>query len=456
MQEAQFQQSIILVDDEKHLRHACTQALELAGLEVQSFASAEGVLDALSDTSGQGWPGIVVTDIRMPGMDGLELMSEILSLDSELPVILISGHGDVPMAVQAMRDGAYDFIEKPFPSDMLVDAVRRAMEKRSLVLENRSLREKLVGTNNLDKKLLGTNPQVVALRKQILNLANIDIDVLINGETGVGKDLVARSLHQFSLRANKRFVAINCGSLPATVIESELFGHEAGAFVGATEQRIGKFEHANGGTLFLDEIESMPLELQIKLLRVLQDRVVVRLGSNNEVPIDVVVLAATKVDLLEECKAGRFREDLYYRLNVLSLLVPPLRERPDDIALLFQYFVNQASVLHKREAPEVSSDVIASLVAHDWPGNVRELQNVAARYALGVPTQFLQKQHEIMPEHGTLAEKVNAFEKQVIEYCIREQQGSLKATYEVLGVSRKTLYDKIQKHEIDTTNLANK
>ena len=188
MQEAQFQQSIILVDDEKHLRHACTQALELAGLEVQSFASAEGVLDALSDTSGQGWPGIVVTDIRMPGMDGLELMSEILSLDSELPVILISGHGDVPMAVQAMRDGAYDFIEKPFPSDMLVDAVRRAMEKRSLVLENRSLREKLVGTNNLDKKLLGTNPQVVALRKQILNLSSIDIDVLINGETGVGKD----------------------------------------------------------------------------------------------------------------------------------------------------------------------------------------------------------------------------------------------------------------------------
>ena len=452
MQEAQFQQSIILVDDEKHLRHACTQALELAGLEVQSFASAEGVLDAL----GQDWAGIVVTDIRMPGMDGLELMSEILALDAELPVILISGHGDVPMAVQAMRDGAYDFIEKPFPSDMLVDAVKRAMDKRHLVLENRRLRQKLVGANNLDKKLIGTNPQVVSLRKQILNLANIDIDILINGETGVGKDLVARCLHQFSMRANKRFVAINCGSLPANIIESELFGHEVGAFVGATEQRIGKFEHANGGTLFLDEIESMPLDLQIKLLRVLQDRVVVRLGSNDEVPIDVVVLAASKVDLLEECKAGRFREDLYYRLNVLSLQVPPLRDRPDDIALLFQHFVNQASVLHKRDAPDVSSDVIASLVAHDWPGNVRELQNVASRYALGVPIALLQPQHEIMPEHGTLAEKVNAFEKQVIEYCIREQQGSLKATYEVLGVSRKTLYDKIQKHDIDSTKLANK
>ena len=269
----------------------------------------------------------------------------------------------------------------------------------------------------------------------------------------MGKDLVARSLHQFSLRAKQRFVAINCGSLPANVIESELFGHEAGAFVGATEQRIGKFEHANGGTLFLDEIESMPLALQIKLLRVLQDRVVVRLGSNNEVPIDVVVLAASKVDLLEECKAGRFREDLYYRLNVLSLHVSPLRERPDDIALLFQHFVNQSANMHKREAPEISSDVIASLVAHDWPGTVRELQNVAVRFALGVPVTLLKQQHDMMPEQVTLAEKVNAFEKQVIEYSIREHQGSLKASYESLGVSRKTLYDKIQKHEIDASKL---
>ncbi|RVU85992.1 sigma-54-dependent Fis family transcriptional regulator [Leucothrix sargassi] len=452
MQDSAFQQSILLVDDEKHLRLACTQSLELAGLDVQSFSSAEGVLEAL----GEDWPGVVVTDIRMPGMDGLTLMAKILELDKELPVVLITGHGDVPMAVQAMRDGAYDFIEKPFPSEMLVDAVKRAMEKRRLVMENRYLRQKLDSSHDLDKTLLGTHPSMVDLREQIMNLADINVDVLINGETGAGKELVARSLHQFSMRANKRFVAVNCGSLPANIIESELFGHEAGAFVGATEQRIGKFEHANGGTLFLDEIESMPLDLQIKLLRVLQDRLVVRLGSNTEVPIDVVVLAASKVNLLDACKAGQFREDLYYRLNVLSLHLSPLRERPEDIPLLFQHFVNQAAEAHKREAPTVSSDVIAALVAHDWPGNVRELQNLAVRFALGVPVSLLAQPQSIMPEHGTLAEKVNAFEKQVIESSIREHGGSLKATYESLGVSRKTLYDKIQKHDIETAKVGNK
>lgn len=446
MTDVDVQQSIILVDDEKHLRQACTQAFELAGLPVQSFPSATGVLDELS----HDWPGIVVTDIRMPGMDGLELMSEVLKLDSTIPVILISGHGDVPMAVQAMRDGAYDFIEKPFPSDMLVDAVRRAMEKRRLVLENRRLREALDGGRDLHKKLLGTHPKIQQLRQQILDLANINADVLINGETGVGKDLVARSLHEQSSRADSRFVAINCGSLPENVIESELFGHEAGAFSGATERRIGKFEHASGGTLLLDEIESMPVELQIKLLRVLQDRVVVRLGSNQEIPIDVRVIAATKADLLDECHAGRFREDLYYRLNVLSLSVPPLRERRDDIPLLFQAFVNQNSVRHHKEPVQIASDTIALLVAHDWPGNVRELQNVATRYAIGLETDVILNNGNTIPRNGTLAEMMNAFEKQVIESCIKEQGGSLKATYEALGVSRKTLYDKIQKHGIQS------
>ncbi|WP_022951549.1 sigma-54-dependent transcriptional regulator [Leucothrix mucor] len=446
MSSPERQQSIILVDDEKHLRHACTQALELAGLSVQSFPSAEGVLDELSSH----WPGIVVTDIRMPGQDGLALMADILTRDSAIPVILISGHGDVPMAVQAMRDGAYDFIEKPFPSDMLVDAVRRALEKRRLVLENRALREALDTGVELSKKMIGTQPSIVQLRQQVLDLANVQVDVLITGETGVGKDLVARSLHEQSTRADARFVAINCGGLPDNVIESELFGHEAGAFSGATEQRIGKFEHASGGTLFLDEIESMPLELQIKLLRVLQDRVVVRLGSNLEIPVDVRVVAASKIDLLAACAEGSFREDLYYRLNVVNISVPPLRERRDDIPLLFQAFVDQIAKRHHKEAPEISTDTIASLVAHDWPGNVRELQNVATRFALGLAIETTASQVELMPEHNTLAEKVNAFERQVIESAIREHQGSLKATYEALGVSRKTLYDKIQKHGIQS------
>jgi len=451
MDQAHCQQSIILVDDEKHLRHACRQALELAGLSVDCFPSAEGVLEQITPD----WAGIVVTDIRMPGVDGLQLMATVLARDPEIPVILISGHADVPMAVQAMHDGAYDFIEKPFPSDMLVDAVKRAMEKRYLVLENRRLRAALEGEAHLDKTLIGTSAVMEHLRKQILNLSHTHIDVLISGETGVGKDLVARSLHHSSLRANQRFVAIHCGSLPANMIESELFGHEAGAFVGATERRIGKFEHANGGTLFLDEIESMSLESQIKLLRVLQERVVVRLGSNVEIPIDVVVLAASKVDLLGACQRGEFREDLYYRLNVLHLGIAPLRERRDDIALLFQHFVTKAAEMYEREVPAISSDTIGALVSHDWPGNVRELQNIAMRYVLGAEMELLNPQQSVMPKCGTLAEKVSAFEKQVIEYSIREHQGSLKATYEALGVSRKTLYDKIQKHDIDSTGVAN-
>lgn len=439
---------IVLVDDEKHLRQACTQSLELAGFDVKSYVSAECVLNEL----GKDWSGIIISDIRMPGMDGLSLMTEILAFDSELPVILISGHGDVSMAVQAMRDGAYDFIEKPFPPEVLVDAARRALDKRRLVIENRQLKAALQCDKALDQTLLGTNPSIATLRKQVMDLCDINVDVLLTGETGVGKDLVARSLHEFSSRASQRFVAINCGSLPENIIESELFGHVAGAFQGASTDRVGKFEHADGGTLFLDEVESMPLELQIKLLRVLQDRVVVRLGTNLEIPVDVRVVAASKVDLLEAAAQGNFRKDLYYRLNVLSLTVTALRERCDDIPLLFKNFVSAANQRYCREKGAISSEVMSRLISHDWPGNVRELKNVATAYVLDLPNVLLEDQLSLESNQSTLIAKMNAFEKDIIEQAILQQQGSLKATYEILGVSRKTLYDKIQKHKIQTSH----
>lgn len=439
---------VVLVDDEQHLRTACTQALELAGFEVESFASAEGALDRVSRT----WGGLLVSDIRMAGMDGLELMGRALELDPELPVILITGHGDIPMAVQAMRDGAYDFIEKPFASEVLVDAVTRGMEMRRLVLENRALRAQLEDRSDLENSLIGRSPAVVRLREEVLNLAATDADVLIVGETGSGKELVARSLHDHGPRRGKRFVPINCGALPDTVIESELFGHVAGAFTGANKTRLGKFEYAEGGTLFLDEIESMPLELQIKLLRVLQDRAIVRLGANEEIPVDVRVIAATKQDLKYASEQGTFREDLYYRLNVLSLAIPPLSQRGDDIALLFHHFVDQAAARCRREPPAVTAECAADLLAHDWPGNVRELQNAALRYALGLRLDCAggnSSSDAAGGEERSLAEQVAAAEQRIIAQALSRHDGRLKPTYEALGISRKTLYDKIKKYGLD-------
>lgn len=435
---------VLFIDDEEHLRVACSQALELAGFDVESHASAGDALERIDSH----WPGVIVTDVKMAGMTGLELMTTALERDPELPVILITGHGDVPMAVDAMRDGAYDFIEKPFASEVLVDAVRRAADKRTLVLENRALREAVSGATRLENMIVGTTPAAGRLRDEVANLAATDADILIHGETGTGKELVARALHQLSPRAARHFVPINCAALPETLIESELFGHVRGAFTGANENRIGKFEYASGGTLFLDEIESMPLELQGRLLRVLEDRLVVPLGSNTEVPVDVRVIAATKADL-KETAGGSFREDLFYRLNVLAITVPPLRDRQDDILPLMLHFLDQASLRFKRPAPDLAPQDIALLTTHRWPGNVRELKNAAMRFALGQGVGMENADGNPAGGHnGVLADQVGTFEKSVIRACLERHDYRLKPTYEELGVSRKTLYDKIRKYEL--------
>ncbi|RVU38535.1 sigma-54-dependent Fis family transcriptional regulator [Hwanghaeella grinnelliae] len=443
---------VILVDDEDHLRTACAQALELAGIEVEAFASADGVDLKI----GNAWPGVLVTDIKMPGTSGLDLMSHVLAADPDLPVVLITGHGDVPMAVQAMRDGAYDFLEKPFPSDMLVDAVRRALEKRSLVLENRRLRTAMGEASALEQRLLGRTSDMVRLRERIADYAATDADVLIIGETGAGKEMVARSLHEASARRSNRFVAINCGALPESLIESELFGHQPGAFTGAAKKRVGRIEHANGGTLFLDEIESMPMDLQIKLLRVLQDRAIVPLGGNDEVPVDVRVLAATKADLRVLSDQGQFREDLFYRLDVLTVAIPPLRDRKNDVPLLFQHFVNLACDKYKKVPVDVPPPVLAALQRHDWPGNVRELQNAAMRFALGAGLGALNTDTVDTDSEGggpagpspSLTEQMETMEKHLIQNALHAHGNSMKETYEALGVSRKTLYDKMRKYGI--------
>ncbi|EGH47142.1 helix-turn-helix, Fis-type, partial [Pseudomonas syringae pv. pisi str. 1704B] len=285
------------------------------GFEVQVFARAEECLAHLPEH----FPGVVLTDVRMPGMSGLELLTRLQGADRDLPVILLTGHGDVPMAVEAMREGAYDFLEKPFSPETLISNLRRALEKRQLVLENRRLHEQADARTRLDATLLGVSPGMQTLRRQVLELAQLPVNVIIRGETGSGKELIARCLHDFGPRAARPFVALNCAAIPEHLFEAELFGHESGAFTGAQGKRIGRLEYADGGTVFLDEIESMPMAQQVKLLRVLQDKRLERLGSNQSIDVDLRIIAATKPDLLEEARAGRFREDLAYRLNVAEL-----------------------------------------------------------------------------------------------------------------------------------------
>ena len=444
--------SVIFIDDEKHIRQANIQTLELADMTVLSFETAEEGLASFE----YNWPGIVVCDIRLPGMDGLEFLVEARKKDVDLPVILITGHGDISTAVQAIRDGAYDFIEKPYSAERLVKTVQRALEKRTLTLENRNLKKELEAQKTPGPRIIGKTPEIEALRSTISQIADTRADVLIMGETGTGKELVARSLHELGSRKTKHFVAVNCGAISPSLIESELFGHEAGAFTDAREQRIGKFEYANGGTILLDEIESMPLSVQVHLLRVLQERTVERLGSNRPIPLDIRVIAASKKDLREMAKLGAFREDLFYRLNVVRLRLPPLRERREDITLLFHHFVLVAAHRYQQEVPMPDSVQMRGLLAYSWPGNVRELRNVAERYVLlGAQNDWSIDRlmsTSIASEHASLAKQVELFERSLIAQALGSCNGSIKKTMELLCIPRKTLSDKMRKYGLDKSD----
>ncbi len=436
---------VILVDDEPDLRASTAQALDLEGFAVQEVAEGARALDLV----GFGFPGVVVTDIRMPGMDGLTLMNRIHEIDRDIPVILVTGHGDVQLAVRAMREGAYDFVEKPFSAPQLAEIVARAADYRRLVVENRLLRAAAGQADDLETRLVGRSPAMIDLRRRIRTIGPAEADVLIVGETGTGKDLVARALHDLSPRAGRPFVAIDCAALPGSLIESELFGHEAGAFAGALRARFGKFEHARGGTILLDDIGSMPIETQGRLLHVIERREITRLGSNEPIPLDVRFMATSRTPLEAEVEAGRFRADLLYRLNVVTLTVPPLSARPEDVALLFLKLVTEAGQRHRADPPPPPPALVAAVTAMDWPGNVRELRNAAERYAMGLGVGMAEAGEAEAP--GRLAERVAAFERREIEAALAAHRGALKPVYEALGLSRKTLWEKMQKHGIDKT-----
>lgn len=434
-------QPVFFVDDDAELREANVQSLELAGLAVQPFADAPAALARID----AAFDGMIVTDIRMPGMDGLELFAAIRAIDADIPVILISGHADVPMAVGALREGAFDFLAKPFAADHLIAACQRALRTRRLVLENRALRAAASAVAESESPLIGDSAMMMRLRDTIAHVAGADIDVLIEGETGSGKELVARLLHRLGPRRSKPFVAVNCGALPEAVAEAELFGHVRGAVAHGRLEQMGRIESSSGGSLFLDEIDSMEPGVQAKLLRVLEEREIVPIGAERPHAVDLRAIAASKRDLQNAVADGSFREDLFYRLNVVRLRIPPLRQRRSDIPQLFAHFVAQATEQFGKTDYSLSDAVRHHLADHDWPGNVRELRNYAFNAVLGLADEPSARSTADMQ---SLPERVRQYEAAAIRDALAKTAGDVVATIGLLGLPRKTFYDKVNRYGI--------
>ncbi|MBF7141615.1 MULTISPECIES: sigma-54-dependent transcriptional regulator [Pseudomonas] len=434
--------TVLIVEDDPHVMLGCQQALGLEDIVSEGVATAELALQRIS----QGFAGIVVSDIRLPGIDGLQLLRQLKDIDPALPVMLITGHGDVALAVSAMRQGAYDFMEKPFSSERLVEAVRRALEQRRLTLQVSSLQRQLQHREALHERLIGHSVAMQALRAAIANVADTPANVLITGETGTGKELVARCLHDYSRRHPHAFVALNCGGLSDPLFDSEIFGHEASS----GSQRVGKLEHAHEGTLFLDEVEALPAALQVRMLRVLQERTLERLGSNQPVAVDIRVIAATKADMAHGAHETHLRSDFFYRLNVVTLELPPLRSRREDIPVLFEHFLQQAALRFDRDVRPLDDVTRSRLMTHGWPGNVRELRNVAERFALGMPAF---RQDDTQSTGLRFAEAVEAFERSLLQHALARNGGNLSQASQELGMAKTTLFDRVKKYRLTEPSI---
>ena len=429
---------VVLVEDDAAFREALTERLRLGGLEVTACASAEAALKVLNER----FEGVVVTDLRMPGMDGRALVERLAAIDADLPVVMMTGHGDIAEAVEAMKRGAYDFLAKPFAPERLIESLRRALDKRALVLDNRRLAA-LAEEGEWSIPLSGDSRAVEVLRDAIRRLADAPVDVLIDGETGAGKEAVARAIHNAGRRRLPPFVAVSCAALPETGLESLLMGHAAGAFPGALHRREGQIEQSHQGTLFLDEIDLAPRAAQLLLLRVLEEREVLPLGAMEPHALDLRILASTKGDPVEAVARGDLREDLYYRLNVVRLRTPPLRERREDVPVLFARFLGRAADRLGRDIPPITPAVRRRLLEHDWPGNLRELANYASEIAVG-----LAPSEPAVKESAGLVEQVQAYEAELIREALAAHHGDIRRVTAALRIPRKTLYDKMARHGI--------
>jgi two-component system C4-dicarboxylate transport response regulator DctD len=450
---------VVVIDDDEAARHSIGQMLRLRGYAVELFSSAEAAL---------AWPRLseamcLITDVKMPGMDGEQFLDEVRRRSGAPPVIMITGHGDVAMAVRCLKAGAFDFLEKPFDDDVLLAYVTKAVEQTRLMREADDLRRRLTMLSPGEDGsfgMIGRSRLMQDVYEQIEVAARSDAPVLIFGETGVGKELVARAIHHSSGRSQGPFVPVNAGALPEGTLESELFGHARGSFTGALSEREGKLVSASGGTLLLDEIESIPLRAQVQLLRVLDDGVVVPLGSDKSRRVDIRLICASNVDLAEEVRKGTIREDFYHRIVVLAILVPALRERSEDIPLLVSHFLCQAAERNGIPVPELPAEALEEMLAHSWPGNVRELKNAVERMVLsshkGVAGAFVPNLHfasdrllSLPATPGRLKDEMEAVERSVIETALHENRGEINATYRALGISRRALYERMKKYRLD-------
>jgi two-component system nitrogen regulation response regulator NtrX len=444
--------SILIVDDEPGVRSALSGVLRDEGYDVDAAESGEACLDRL----GRQAYDVVVLDIWLPGMDGLATLARMRERQIDAQVVIISGHGNVESAVRAIKMGAFDFVEKPLSLEKTVLVVRNALRQSRLEAENLALRAKV----DAQHQMIGESYAMAKLREQVAMAAPTNGRVLIIGENGTGKELVARNIHGLSRRRSAPFVEVNCAAIPEELIESELFGHVRGAFTGAVADRRGKFEAAHGGTIFLDEIGDMSLKTQAKVLRVLQEQVMEAVGGSSRIRVDARVLAATNKDLPAEIRTGRFREDLYFRLNVVPIFVPPLRERTEDIALLADHFMAMLGREYGRRPKTFDADAVAALKRYPWPGNVRELRNLVERLMIMVPGDRVSSRDLTFLEHGLgsapeadarstsaitpLHDARDEFEKQYILRALAAQQGNMSRTAEVLGVERSNLYRKMR------------
>jgi two-component system nitrogen regulation response regulator NtrX len=447
--------TVLVVDDEKSIRDSLSGVLKDEGFSVMTAEDGRKALDIMK----QDAPEVVLLDIWMPGIDGIETLKRIKTRYPEIQVIMISGHGTIETAVRATKLGAFDFIEKPLSLDKVVLAINHALDLRRLAEENLMLRREI----DEQHEIIGNSRVIQVVRDRIGKVAPTDSWVLITGENGSGKELVARAIHRESHRWTKPFVGVNCAAIPEALIESELFGHEKGAFTGAISRKKGKFDLADKGTLFLDEIADMSLTTQAKILRILQEQRFERVGGESTVHVDVRVIAATNRNLGDEIYHGRFREDLYYRLNVIPIHVPALRERKDDIPIFTEYFLRDFSVRSGKEKKEICPEALQLLMEHNWPGNVRELKNLVERLVIMTPGKIIEvsdlpdsfrkerppaREGEFHADGETLKEATWRFERDFILTRLGENNGNIAKTAEEIGIARRNLHRKIRQFGI--------
>ncbi len=441
---------ILVIEDDRRMRSLLKEVLTREGYSVLTAGNGEEALDILKRRPFD----LMVTDLKMPEMDGLTLLSRARELYPESLIIVITAYGTVESAIQAMRLGAYDYIQKPFDPEGLLLVVRKALDYQRLIEENRRLSSELESCRS--EEIIGSSQRIREVKELIEKIAPLDTTAIIEGETGTGKGLAARAIHKLSKGASKKFLSINCGALTETLLESELFGHEKGAFTGAIKRKEGFFEAAHGGTLFLDEINNAGQSLQIKLLKVLEEGRIMRIGSTESVPVDVRIIAASNLPLEKEVAGGGFRQDLYYRLKVVTITLPPLRERHDDIPLLAYHFLARSGERLGKDIQGFTPKAMDALVTYDWPGNVRELEHVIERAVIlelskkiglsSLPKEILSRSKESIAPKGIM--KLEDMERQLIQSALRHFHGKKHLVAHALGIGQATLWRKIKRYDL--------